>query len=708
MNIEKYIANIKEQLKSQGYAGKKIDYTEFKELFKLYGNQFQEKDFAENVLEMTYDQYSDLKKDVFKAVILKKQLSQIIQQDIEEIKNKLGLEGYSGKLIDYSELQKLHQMYGKQMPEEKFARLVLDLNDTSYMQAKAGKRKVYVLKSLQNKALKEADKVKELLKQEGYEEQLIDYTELQTLHHTYGKQMTETNFAQKVLGLSNTTYLDMKNHGVRARILKHVKDESTQKYIQKIKTQLKEEGYAGKSIDYTEFLRLHQVYGSQLPEYKFAREVLEINDSSYKTSLKKRQRKAIILKSLVSQVSIDEIEDIKQLLKQQGYVGKLIDYAELQKLHKQYGSQMPEYKFAQEILEISSGLYGNLKQSETKRARVLKSLKNEPSQEEIERIQELIETKAIAGMLIDYSELRRLHKQYAPEMQEEFFAKHVLEIPSHTYSDMKDGKHKTQILCRNKKVELIHSLLLNESRWYTKEELKTICQQNGISIDKIIRQIISNGTDTYNQFYKKVLEEKGKLWIGRTALSEAFLENNISTIRRLAQLALSTVKRIYNISYNSDDDDLIQDCLIWLFQNAGEIEKNFSDYSDIMERKIFNTIRKGITIKILMIYGTSVKTISLQQKLKLKSGDEKELESRIPSEYNLENDVLGNVDFERDAEIAQKCIQAMKVQIEAGQSKQVILRNVQWMFGLSKEELLDVLENYLIAKKKIYDFEEEK
>ena len=67
---------------------------------------------------------------------------------------------------------------------------------------------------------------------------------------------------------------------------------------------------------------------------------------------------------------------------------------------------------------------------------------------------------------------------------------------------MKYGTPNTQILCRNKKVELIHNMLLNESRRYTQAELETICKKNGISIDKIIRQIISNGTDTYNQFYK--------------------------------------------------------------------------------------------------------------------------------------------------------------------------------------------------------------
>jgi len=709
MNIEQYIIEIKNQLKHQGYAGKKIDYEEFKKLHQIYGTKMTEKEFAENVLEMTYNQYFELKKNIYKAVILKNQLSEIIQQDIEEIKNKLGLDGYSGKLIDYSELQQLHQKYGSQMPEEKFAKHVLDLNDTSYIQVKSGKRKVFILKSLQNKALEEVDKIQELLIQEGYAEKLIDYAELQKLHQTYGKQMTETIFAQKVLELGSTTYLEMKNHGVKAKILKKVIDKETKENIERIKAELERQGYVGKSIDYTEFQRVYQMYGNQMPEYKFAREVLEISESTYKTNLKKRNKKAIILKSLVNEVTSEEITRIKEELKSKGYVGKLIDYAELQRLHQTYGNQMPEYKFAQDVLEITASLYGNIKRSERKKARILKKLIDEVSQEDIESIQSIFEAKGFSGMFIDYSELQKLHKKYCAHMEEDVFAKQILEIPGYTYSDMKDGRLKTQILCHNKKVKLIHSMLLNESRWYTKEELELICKQNGISIDKIIRQIISNGTDMYNGIYKKVLEEKGKLWIGRTPLSDDFIEQNVNIIIKLARSALYSVKGNFGISSNSEDDDLIQDAIIWLYQNGGEIEKNFIDYPDIMQRKIFNTIRKGISINVLITKETKVKTTLFYEKIKHKM----KLETRYP--HDFEDNIIEMVDIEAKVEIAKKCIQYMKEQIDTGESKQIILRNAQEMFGLSKDQLLEIMQNYLNTKGRIssksrryVDFEEEK
>lgn len=566
MNIDKYITEIKEQLKLQGYSGKKINYPEFISLYKTYGNQMAEKEFAQNVLEMTYDQYDSLKRRKDRAIILKKQLAQIIQQDIDEIKKRLIFDGYCGKLIDYTEIQMLHKMYAKQIPEDKFAKLILELNETSYRQVRSGKRKVYILKRFQNK---------------------------------------------------------------------------TQEDIEQI-----------------------------------------------------------------FQKSQEEIKEIKEILKSLGYVGKLINYTELQELHQQYGIKMPEHKFAQEVLEISASLYGNIKYNSAKKAAVLKGLIDEPSQEDIENMQRKLENMEMAGRLINYEELKRLHREYGSQVREEFFAQQVLEIPSYLYKDMKHSEYKTQILCHNPKVELINSILLKESRWYTKEELEQICMENGVTIDKIIRQIISNGTNRYNDYYKKVLQEKGKIWIGRTTISEGFLERNIDIIVKLAKTALYSVKKRYNISRNSEDEDLIQEAIIWLVQNGGEIEKNFADCPQVMERKLFNTIRKGITIKILVSLETTIKTVSLNKRTKIGRGAEKELQSRIAIPYDLEAVAIERIDDENEddmtkyleskIEIAIKCVQEMKNQIEIGLDRYTVLNNVRTMFWLSKAELLEIMQIYLL------------
>lgn len=105
------------------------------------------------------------------------------------------------------------------------------------------------------------------------------------------------------------------------------------------------------------------------------------------------------------------------------------------------------------------------------------------------------------------------------QMQEEVFAEIILEIPyTATYKRLKEKNCSIQILCNNKKINLMRCMLFAESRWYTKEEIEQICNENEVSLDKLIRLIVSNGTNYYNEDYKRVLEENGKLWIGKTRL----------------------------------------------------------------------------------------------------------------------------------------------------------------------------------------------
>ena len=108
-----------------------------------------------------------------------------------------------------------------------------------------------------------------------------------------------------------------------------------------------------------------------------------------------------------------------------------------------------------------------------------------------------------------------------------------------------------------------------------------------------------------------------------------------------------------------------------------------------------------------------VKTISLNKRLtpkkkadKAKEGEE--LGSRISSGYSLEEDVLErekveeqqrrkNKQLQEETNLAAIAINEMKKQIEEGLEKQAILANIVKQFGLSKEELLKLMQDYLIT-----------
>lgn len=114
-------------------------------------------------------------------------------------------------------------------------------------------------------------------------------------------------------------------------------------------------------------------------------------------------------------------------------------------------------------------------------------------------------------------------------------------------------------------------------------------------------------------------------------------------------------------------------------------------------------------------YKIKAKTTSLNKRLtpkkkadKAKEGDE--LGDRISSDYNLEEEVLErekveeqqrrkkkNNSSKQETDLAAMAINEMKRQIEEGLEKQVILANIVRQFGISKEELLKLMQNYLIT-----------
>lgn len=128
-------------------------------------------------------------------------------------------------------------------------------------------------------------------------------------------------------------------------------------------------------------------------------------------------------------------------------------------------------------------------------------------------------------------------------------------------------------------------------------------------------------------------------------------------------------------------------------------------------------------IDTLKTHNIKVKSISYHEKFKTKnsskSKNEKELLEVLASDYSLEADVLERVDEEdetteilnnegeiaeilnNEEKLAARCIQEMKEQIEAGYGRQEVLNNIRKQFELTQEELLEIMQKYLITKGKV-------
>ena len=111
-------------------------------MHKVYGSQIEEKEFAQDILEISSRHYQHMRYDGNNAIILKSLIVEILPEEVERIKQKLISLGYEESQIDYKELQKLHQMYANQMSESKFAQDVLGMNYVTYIGLKNTKTRI--------------------------------------------------------------------------------------------------------------------------------------------------------------------------------------------------------------------------------------------------------------------------------------------------------------------------------------------------------------------------------------------------------------------------------------------------------------------------------------------------------------------------------------------------------------------------------------
>ena len=200
--------------------------------------------------------------------------------------------------------------------------------------------------------------IKEALRAQGYSDKSIDYKELQELYKPYQKEMSEANFA-KILEISSGNYQTVKYNGTRVRILKT--KEVTEERKEEIREALRAQGYSNKSIDYKELQELYKPYQKEMKEVDFA-EILEVSSGSYKTA-KNTEQRVKILKT--KEATEKRKEEIRKVLREQGYSDKLIDYKKLQELYQPYQKEMREVDFA-DILGVSYTNYSNAKNKGTR------------------------------------------------------------------------------------------------------------------------------------------------------------------------------------------------------------------------------------------------------------------------------------------------------------------------------------------------------
>ena len=696
-NLKQFIIS---DLRKRGYTEKKIDYNEFLRLYEPYKEKFKESEFA-NILGMSYGSFSNIKYNGKKAIILKPEKSTDEKKKIEELKQFIASDliqkGYRHKSIDYNEFLRLYESYKEKFKESEFAS-TLGISYSSWQNIKNKAQKAIILKP--EKSTDEKKKIEELkqfiasdLIQKGYRHKSIDYNEFFRLYKPYKAKLKESEFAN-ILGMSYGSFSNIKYNGKKAIILKPEKSTDEKKKIEELKqfiaSDLIQKGYRHKSIDYNEFLRLYEPYKEKLKESEFAN-ILGISYSNWR-NIKYYGQRAKILKKEKPDDEKKELENLKQFiisdLRKRGYTEKKIDYNEFLRLYEPYKEKFKESEFAN-ILGMPYGSFSHIKYN-GKKAIILK---RKLGKKELEKLKKLIASdliqKGYGHKSIDYNEFFRLYEPYKGKLKESEFA-NILGI---SYTSWQNIKNRAQKAVINFEyiyyIRILH--LFKESKEYDLAYFEEVSKNIGLPVSKIVEILTEEKTnleELLNALYKK-----GKIFIGKTKISESFIQKYGEMISDIIHKYSKSIGRKLHTSFYSED--FAQESILWVIENKGSIERNFEGDTALQRMIACSKTRcKYLHYKVFK----QKKVVSLDESI---SEDGKLTRyTRVKAKENVQKDVEKR---EEKIEISEgdTPITAIQQCLINGMNREESLAFVMQKFNLTQEELLQVLTEELSKRNSI-------
>lgn len=455
----------------------KISYDILHKIYLDYNELYDEKTFAQEVLEISYGVYCKIKyNSSTKAIILKDE-----NIDIEKLRMEI-LQKYSlkpGDRINYKLLQRIVQDYKNIVNERIIAYEILEISKMMLYPIKSNPQ--YSTTILSSQLDENIEYLKEMiLEREGLKPgDKISYDDLKRIAEKYN--INENYLATDILGMKRFNFDNIKHQKHRkTTILPELLEDTPKQDILKKKKQnnkelenlenirntiIKEQHLIiGEKINYA---RLYEIYlnsGLKISEKDFAIHILGLNYNRYFNIKTHRNEKAIILKNKIEEKIIKVREKLKE---DEGlYPGDTINYDRLQELIENYKNIIEETILVRNVLGLSAEVVRSMKNKTDRQTIIMKDSIEEVSEEEILNIRnELINSGKIKpGQRINFEEFRALYNQYRERLEERTFALKVLQIPKEKYLFSKRKSTKKVIVCK----ELINEL--------SQEELEIIMQ----------------------------------------------------------------------------------------------------------------------------------------------------------------------------------------------------------------------------------------
>ena len=687
-------------LRKRSYTNKKIDYKEFLRLYEPYKDKFKESEFA-SILGISYSNLQSMKNKGTRAIILKQVKTDDENKKLEELKKSIVLDlrkrGYTNKKIDYKEFLRIYEPYKEKFKESEFANILgISYRNWQYIKNK-GRKTIILKKELSKEKKKELEQLKQFivsdLIQKGYRNKKIDYKEFLRLYEPYRDKLKESEFAS-VLEISYSNLRYIKYNGTRATIIKQeISRDEKEKLQHFIIFDLSKRGYINKKIDYKEFLSLYEPYRGKLKENEFAN-IIGISYGNWK-NIKNLGQRAIILKNEKSDDKQKELEELKQFivsdLRKRGYTNKKIDYKEFLRIYEPYKDKFKEREFAA-IIGISYSNWPNIKY----RGSRVTILKNEISDDEKRKLEELkkfivsdLKKNGYTNKKIDYKEFLRLYESYTDKLKESEFA-NILGISYGNWQSMKNRGTRTMINFEyNYYIRLEH--LFKENKEYDLEYFEKVSKNLSLPVSKIVEMLTEGNTNLEELL--NTLHKRGKIFIGKTKISESFIQKYGEIISDIIHKYSKSIGRKLHTSFYSED--FAQESILWVIENKGSIERNFEGDSVLQRIIAYAKVRcKYMHYRVF----SQKKVVSLDESI---SEDGKLTRyTRVKAKENVQKDAEKR---EEEIEIAEgdTPITAIQQCLLNGMNREESLEFVMKKFDLSQEELLQVLTEELSKRNSI-------
>ena len=211
-----------------------------------------------------------------------------------------------------------------------------------------------------------------------------------------------------------------------------------------------------------------------------------------------------------------------------------------------------------------------------------------------------------------------------------------------------------------------------------------------------ITYFVYSGNFRYNsntQAYVDILENHNQIYIGKIRMSNEYFEKNYSLFMEPVKRLVGTMcKRYRMLGYMQD---LESEAIMYMIQNCGDIEKNFSDCKD--NQTLINMIIGRLKI---FLRERIIEQLKISNKFRSASHFYEKVKSKgdiYSDNYNTEETALKSIiDDTTESKIMCELIR----RFENGMDKIELLESIQTDFGISKESLLGLLSKRVELKRK--------